>query len=361
MRRHPSRVVGPVLILLLLVAGTLSAQQNLVVNGDFEAAFSPVSNPDPLDGLSPDEVPLGWSLRETFSGTGVEFSMVSRRPENGSSLPGRASAEFWRTGGGASGDWTAIYQTLAVDVRGCSHLDLDIDTLVDSHDLEAGGFVTPAFEWPVTVEIVYTTTSGASQIWRYGWYVDPPGDSNVGPVDDPGEGLIPIFMDREVTPGEWTSNSFNLLKWLPQVRTLDSITVGGSGWSFFGAADNVQLRCATRSMDLNQGRFRVGAEWRSPSGETGFGKAVQVTDDSGYFWFFNPDNAELVVKVLDVCAEPFNHFWVFSAGLTNVEVTLRVTDLASGQERVYLNPLGQAYAPVFDTSGFDTCDVPFVP
>jgi hypothetical protein len=86
---------------------------------------------------------------------------------------------------------------------------------------------------------------------------------------------------------------------------------------------------------------------------------VPLTDDSGYFWFFNPDNIEMLLKVLDACVEPFNHFWVFSAGLTNVEVALKVTDLATGEEKVYNNPLGQAYPPILDTEAFDSCDVPF--
>ena len=28
---------------------------------------------------------------------------------------------------------------------------------------------------------------------------------------------------------------------------------------------------------------------------------VPLTSDSGYFWFFDADNIELVVKVLDAC------------------------------------------------------------
>lgn len=55
---------------------------------------------------------------------------------------------------------------------------------------------------------------------------------------------------------------------------------------------------------------------------------VQLTGDTGYFWFFNASNVELVVKVLDACH--FGRFWVFAGGLTNVDVDLTVTDTATG-------------------------------
>jgi ribulose-5-phosphate 4-epimerase/fuculose-1-phosphate aldolase len=47
--------------------------------------------------------------------------------------------------------------------------------------------------------------------------------------------------------------------------------------------------------------------------------------------------------------------WVFAAGLTNVEVTLRVVDTFAGSVKTYVNPLGTAYQPIQDTSAFATC------
>jgi hypothetical protein len=41
--------------------------------------------------------------------------------------------------------------------------------------------------------------------------------------------------------------------------------------------------------------------------------------------------------------------------LTNVEVTLRVTDTRNGTVQTYFNPLGTAFQPVQDTSAFATC------
>ncbi|MEL7059627.1 MAG: carboxypeptidase-like regulatory domain-containing protein [Acidobacteriota bacterium] len=107
---------------------------------------------------------------------------------------------------------------------------------------------------------------------------------------------------------------------------------------------------------VQQQRFEVRAAWRDFDGNTGEATAVPLTDDSGYFWFFRDTNVELVVKVLDACVDPFDRFWVFTAGLTNVEVDLEVVDRVSGALRVYRNPLGVDFQPILDTDAFDTCD-----
>ncbi|HKA36725.1 MAG TPA: hypothetical protein VKH43_07880 [Thermoanaerobaculia bacterium] len=116
-----------------------------------------------------------------------------------------------------------------------------------------------------------------------------------------------------------------------------------------------QLACAedATAMCLNNGRFRVTAAWRSAQG-SGQGQAVRLTGDSGYFWFFSASNAELIVKALNACSFN-NRYWVFSGGLTNVEVTLTVTDTATGAVKVYVNPLNTAFQPIQDTSAFATC------
>ena len=109
-----------------------------------------------------------------------------------------------------------------------------------------------------------------------------------------------------------------------------------------------------RALCLNDGRFRVEALWRTPDGRSGLARAEPLTADTGYFWFFNAANIELIVKVLDACAFS-DRFWAFAGGLTNIEVDLVVTDSESGEQRTYRNPQGVPMEPIQDTQAFATC------
>ncbi len=106
---------------------------------------------------------------------------------------------------------------------------------------------------------------------------------------------------------------------------------------------------------LNQGRFEVTIDYRTAQGATGDGQAFPLTADSGYFWFFDAANVELVIKVIDGCS--YNErYWVFAGGLTNVETHLTVRDTLH-PENVFqrTNPLNQAFAPILSIDAFATC------
>ena len=142
--------------------------------------------------------------------------------------------------------------------------------------------------------------------------------------------------------------------WLMPIKT------GGSApfSAYFDDVEVVELGCNGLESDttlcLQGGRFAVTASWQSGTA-SGTGRAVQLTPDTGYFWFFNASNVELLIKVLDACVVPFQHFWSFSAGLTNVQVDLTVVDTKNGTTKVYHNPLNTDYPPKLDTSAFATC------
>lgn len=104
---------------------------------------------------------------------------------------------------------------------------------------------------------------------------------------------------------------------------------------------------------LHNNRFAVTVHWRVQN-QSGNGQQVSLTSDSALFWFFNSDNIEMVVKVLDGCGVN-GHYWVFMGGLTNVGVTTTVTDVTSGVAKTYTNTEGIAFQPVQDTLAFDTC------
>jgi plastocyanin len=107
---------------------------------------------------------------------------------------------------------------------------------------------------------------------------------------------------------------------------------------------------------LNNGRFRATIDWRTAA-DNGHGFAVPLPSapDSGLFYFFSPTNIEMLIKVLNACVAPFNHYWVFFAATTNVELAVVVTDTANGKTVAYFNPLNRAAAPVQDINAFATC------
>lgn len=110
------------------------------------------------------------------------------------------------------------------------------------------------------------------------------------------------------------------------------------------------------SLLFQNNRFRVRAIWDSPEFGPNEAQAVQLTQDSGYFWFSDPNNVELVAKVLNGCGVN-NRYWVFLAGLTNVGVTVTVDDTLTGETQSYTNALGQPFLPVQDTDAFAGCQV----
>ena len=110
------------------------------------------------------------------------------------------------------------------------------------------------------------------------------------------------------------------------------------------------------------GRFRVLVEFTDPTtGGVRPAHASPLSQQSGGFWFYDPRNLEVLVKVLD--GRPLNgHIWVFAASLTTLRYTLTVIDTAGGCDelpiapvhcpnRVYLHRAGQS-AEIVDTKAF---------
>lgn len=116
------------------------------------------------------------------------------------------------------------------------------------------------------------------------------------------------------------------------------------------------LRCAADAVTLclSSGRFKVQTHWTTAEGGSGDGQAIALSPDTGYFWFFNSSNVEMIVKVLNACSFA-SRVWVFAGGLTNVQVDLTVTDTQTGTVKTYHNPQNTAFLPIQDTNAFATC------
>ena len=107
---------------------------------------------------------------------------------------------------------------------------------------------------------------------------------------------------------------------------------------------------------LQGGRFRAEITYRTSNVGAGRGRAVPLSGQSGLFWFFDADNVEMLVKVINGCGVPgLNAYWVFYAATTNVDFTLTVTDTATGVVKQYRNPLGLAAEPIQDVLTFRSC------
>lgn len=120
---------------------------------------------------------------------------------------------------------------------------------------------------------------------------------------------------------------------------------------------------------VGDARFQLTLAWETAlnGGQAGAAEAIALASiglrRGGLFSFFDRDNPEVLVKVLDGCALN-GHFWIFVAPTTTLGYTLSVVDTLAalqGAERseyeyVVTNPDGRDAPPVSDTAAFATCD-----
>lgn len=103
---------------------------------------------------------------------------------------------------------------------------------------------------------------------------------------------------------------------------------------------------------LSGDRFEVTVEWGDHQDAFGYGHRVELpSPESALFWFFEDDNYELLVKIVDGCAVN-GHFWLFSAATTDVEYALTVIDSQTGAGKTYFSPLHMRSRAVADVQAF---------
>ncbi|MCE2558937.1 MAG: PKD domain-containing protein [Acidobacteria bacterium] len=110
---------------------------------------------------------------------------------------------------------------------------------------------------------------------------------------------------------------------------------------------------------LQHSRYAVVVDWWSGAGARGSGSVVHAgTNDSGLFRFFNRENRETLIKVLDGCAVN-GHVWVYGASTTDLGYLIRVTDTVTGLVKEYRNEPGQPASAITDADAFaDGCREP---
>jgi hypothetical protein len=81
------------------------------------------------------------------------------------------------------------------------------------------------------------------------------------------------------------------------------------------------VRPHTATLDLAS-RFLVSVTDQQPGATP---TAVRLSDAGGYFWFFDPADIEITVKIVDGRTIN-NRFWVFIASMTDTPLAVTVTD-----------------------------------
>ena len=103
---------------------------------------------------------------------------------------------------------------------------------------------------------------------------------------------------------------------------------------------------------LHNGRYELQADWWTAAGNSGPAQVVpKATRDSGLFRFFDADNWEVLIKVLDGCAVN-GHHWVYGASTTDLGYEIRVKDTATDDARVYRNEPGRPAPAITDGKAF---------
>ncbi len=163
-----------------------------------------------------------------------------------------------------------------------------------------------------------------ARTWKNGWRQLAVADAAAGRVEVKGlDADTPYTFRLRRRDGDGRTSAWS--------EGISATTGGASG----------ACRSGGRYLCLAAGRFEIQAHWKdhNRAGVRGQGTAVpiDVSDESGMFWFFTSTNIELVVKTLD--GRGVNgHYWVFFGGLSDVEYWVTVRDTAAGGRRTYHNP-----------------------
>ena len=253
--------------------------------------------------------------------------------------------------------------------------------------------VVPSYEYSLHAEVPPTGDSSVAEVEIYA--IDYPGDPlpelvRVGddPVEfSPGVRILEVIPPRPSVDDEIVlrfsakpAESPQLVSGLQMARIYMSgaAVAGINQWDLpigrlpagrnrievFGSLGETQKEVEVVPADPGGGGnspailaedFEVNVAWQNHQGETGEAKLVQPPSrDSALYYFFTPENWELMVKVLDGCALN-GHYWVFGAASTDVGYNIRIDRRGSSQSFRAENPVGNIAPAITDIKAFP-CD-----
>lgn len=151
----------------------------------------------------------------------------------------------------------------------------------------------------------------------------------------------PIIVEKSVGPLSAGDYAINVMD--AQKKILASRRFHVSGPS--------ECTPSETALCLLQGRYRVEATWHTATAE-GAAQAQPESDGFGAFALADAERLELFVELADACGDPAHAIGVSTSGLTDVEVEVTVTEVATGEFRHYHNPLGMRFALISDPAAF---------
>jgi hypothetical protein len=227
---------------------------------------------------------------------------------------------------------------------------------------DGGGCLSPSYGAlaanPQDGDLYYASFTGDDETFVQRIALSNFAVSTVLPADD--AGVFPTAMvfrpDGTALLAEQSFfSSLSLANGIADLGSASTVTAAGNVTHPAVGLSPANLACtpAPTAVCLNRGRFKVSVKYdaRQTGNGQGSGKVLLESRDATKFWFFDPSNVELLVKVLDGCALN-GKFWVFSAGLTNVGVELTVVDSKNSAQKVYNSPPNTTYSPKLDTGAF---------
>ncbi|HEY0143431.1 MAG TPA: LamG domain-containing protein [Thermoanaerobaculia bacterium] len=255
----------------------------------------------------------------------------------------RGGSSLYDAGTVPANDWTHIAVTFDNATKTRTHyIDGEVAGVPQ---VDPGPITTSTTEWRIFSDVPWQVSpSGAIDEVRF-WNVartrDQIRSTITSTINSPQPGLISVYH----LDGNY-NDSIDPARHGTAVGTVGILTTPVSA----GCATNATTLCVGAG-----GRFAVNVTYKTGT-TTGTAQVVPVTTaESGLFWFFGPNNWEVMVKVLNGCGFGTPRYWVFSAATTDVHYELVVTDLQRGVVKRYFNYQGNAAPAITDTGAFATC------
>jgi hypothetical protein len=150
-------------------------------------------------------------------------------------------------------------------------------------------------------------------------------------VTDTAHGTVKIYSNTPGDCGAIDDDAFPGQEPAPGAAAGKAVVAGAAG------AAGGSCRPSATTLCLLNGRFAATVTWQNQfNGVIGAGVAGPLSSETGTFYFTDPTDKELLVKILDFG----NRIGVFYGTLSNLQYTLQVTDTSTGGTKTYFNPPG---------------------